>query len=228
MATLSDTRTDVRAHLNESTARFWTDAQLNVWINEGLRDVARRTETIQTFYTSISAVAGTAEYTLPTNVLRVHRVEFVPTGNTQVYPVTVTTYDELDSVWGVYPNTVQGIPVYAAMWGFPPLLKMRLYPVPSQAGTLNVFYYRLPATASADGDTLEILSGYEDLIVLYCEYVAKRKDRDPTWQEAKALYEERVENMIETTRQWHDQAMTITVGVNAVPRWLYDADFGGY
>lgn len=228
MTTLVTVRNDVRARLNETTARFWTDAQLNVWINEGMRDLARRTETIQTFGTTITTVAGTAEYVVPADVLRVHRVEFVPTGATQIYPVQLTTYDELDQVWGIYPNTVQGYPVYAALWGFPPTLKLRLYPVPSQAGTINLFYYRLPAAVSADGDTLEVLAGYEDLIALYCEYVARRKDRDPTWQEAKALYEERVSEMVDTTRQWHDQAMTVTVGQNAMPRWLYDMNYGDY
>lgn len=221
MATLLEARTDVRAHLGEITARQWTDAQLNVWINEGLRDIARRTETIQSFNATIATVAGTPEYTALADMLRIHRIEYVPTGG-PVYPVQLTTYDELDQVWGLYPNTTNGIPVYAALWGFPPAVKIRLYPVPSAAGVLNVFYYRLPAVAAADGTTLEVLAGYEDLIVLYCEYVARRKDRDPSWQDAKVLYEERVALMVETTRQWHDQARTITVGSNAVPAWLYE------
>lgn len=224
MATLLATRNDVRAHLGEITARMWTDAQLNVWINEGLRDVARRTETIQHFSSSVPVVANIAEVTAPGDMLRIHRCEFVPTGQTLVYPVQLTTYDELDQMWGIYPNTTGGIPVYAALWGFPPTVKLRLYPVPNTAGALNIFYYRLPAVVAADVDVLEILAGYEDLIVVYCEYVARRKDRDPAWQDAKALYEERVTYMIETTRQWHDQAMTITVGQNAIPRWLYAFD----
>lgn len=201
---------------------MWTDAQLTVWINEGMRDIARRTETIQSFSAAVTVTAGTAEYTAPADLLRVHRIEYVPTGAGMVYPVMLTTYDELDQMWGVYPNTTQGIVVYAALWGFPPTVKIRLYPVPSISGVINLYYYRLPAAAAADGDTLEVLAGYEDLIVLYCEYVARRKDRDPSWQDAKMLYEERIALMVDTTRQWHDQAMTITQGMNAVPRWLYE------
>lgn len=222
MATLVATRTDVRAHLGEITARMWSDVQLTVWINEGLRDIARRTETIQSFSASVAVVAGTAEFTAPADMLRVHRIEYVPTGQTVVYPVHLTTYDELDQLWGLYPNTTGGIPVYAALWGFPPTVKIRLYPVPSMAGNLNIFYYRLPAVVAVDADVLEVLAGYEDLIVLYCEYVARRKDRDPSWQDAKALYEERVSLMVETTRQWHDQARTISMGNHSVPAWLYE------
>lgn len=224
MATLLEVRTDVRARLNEITARQWLDSQLNTWINEGMRDLARRTETIQSFSTAVAVIANTAEVTAPADMLRVHRVEYVPSGGGVVYPLQLTTYDELDQMWGIYPNTTGGIPVYVALWGFPPTVKMRLYPVPNQAGNLNIFYYRLPATASADGTTLEVMTGYEDLIALYCEYVARRKDRDPTWQEAKQMYEERVAEMVDTTRQWHDQAMTISIGNNAVPQWLYAFD----
>lgn len=228
MTTLLEARTDLRAHLNETTTRFWTDAQLTTWINEALRDVARRTETIQTFSTSIAAVAGTAEYVIPADVLRIHRIEFVPTGQTQIYPLQLATYNEMDQFWGVTPNQQQGYPSYAVLWGFPPTVKLRLWPIPSQAGTVNVFYFRLPASVSADGDTIEVLAGYQDLIVLYAEYVARRKDRDPTWQDAKQIYEEKIVEMVETTRQWHDQAMTVSVGSSAVPRWLYDGNWGNY
>lgn len=222
MATLVNTRLDVRAHLAEITPRMWTDAQLNVWINEGLRDIARRTETIQSLSTAVPVIAGTATVTVPADALRLHRIEFVPTGAGQVYQVKLVTLDELEQVFGITPNTQQGYPVYAAAWGFPPAVTLRLYPVPSQAGTLNIYYYRLPAVVAADGDVLEVLAGYEDLIVLYAEYVARRKDRDPSWQDAKALYEERVTYMVETTRQWHDQAMSVTIGSHAVPAWLYE------
>lgn len=226
MATLIETRNDVRAHLNEASARLWTDAQLNTWINEGLRDIARRTETIQKFSSSIAVTANDPTYTLPAEVLRVHRAEWVPTASGLVFPLQLATYNEMDQYWGVNGTTMPGQPQYLVMWGFPPTVEIRLWPVPAEAGAINLFYFRLPAVATLDADTIEVLAGYEDLIVLYCEYIARRKDRDPTWQEAKALYEERVTLMVETTRQWHDQAQVISVGASAVPRWLYE--FGSF
>lgn len=195
-----------------------------------MRDVSRRTETIEEFFTSITLLPGVNIVSMPPDILRVHRLEYVPTGESQntVYPINLTTYAELDQVWGIMQNSPMNYPSYAAFWGFAPNMKMKLYPVPSQSGSLNVFYYRLPKKATADTDIIEVRVGWEDLIVLYCEYVARRKDRDPTWQEAKVLYEEKLEEMINVTRQWHDQAQVITVGNSAIPQWLYSFDGGGY
>jgi hypothetical protein len=226
-ATLLQLRTDLRARLDETTdigapmGRVWLDPDLNRWLNEGLRDVARRSETLLTFYTAITVVPGMQKTPVPTNVIRIHRVEFQPTGSSQVYPIAASTYQEMDQYWGVYPQQQRSYPYYYILWGFPPNLTMQLYPVPSQGGVINIFYYRLPAAILADTDVAEIPEGWHDLVVLYAEYVARRKDRDQSWQDAKELYEASLSEMIDRTRQWHDQARTIYVGTNAVPEWLY-------
>src|SRR5262245_23023473 len=130
--TLSNVRDRVRVAIEESTSRFWQDSDLNSWINDGLRDVARRCESVKRFNTSISTVAGTAKYTLPTNIVRVHRVEFVPSGQTQVYSLEASNYDVMDSIWGVNQSS-PGIPRYYVMWGFPPSLQIQFFPVPNTA-----------------------------------------------------------------------------------------------
>lgn len=220
--TLLALRTDVRSRLDESSARFWTDSELNNWINEGLRDVSRQSETIQSFNTTITAVANQAKYAMPQDVIRVHRIEFVPSGATQTYPVQPSTYQEMDQVWGINQlSQTMSYPYNYVLWGFPPNLTVQFYPVPATPGTFNIFYYRLPHTLTNDTDIAEIPEGWHDLVALYCEFVARRKDKDTTWQDAKQLYDQTLTSLIERTRQWHDQARTITVGYNAVPEWLY-------
>ena len=220
----------VRPVLDEATARFWTDAQLNIWINAGCRDIARRAEMIKNFNTSISPTVGTPKYPLPTDVLRVHRVEFQPTGQTQIYTLMASTDQEMDQVWGINQNQ-QGIyPQYYTLWGYPggtgaAQLQIKLYPVPSQTGTLNVYYYGVPTPMVADTDPAQIPEGWQDLLVMYCEYEARRKDRDPLWQDVKQMYDEKVGEMIATTRELHDQASSVTVGMNNVPSWLYSFDW---
>lgn len=221
MTTLSDVRTDIRARLNENTARFWTDAQLNTWINEACRDVARRTETLQDFHTSLLINAGLGKYDLPSDVIRLHRVEFIPLGSDNTYVVEPSTYQEMDRMWGTNQTSMMSYPYYFVLWGFPPGLTIQLYPIPSQAGSLNIYYYRQPKTLTNDTDVVEIPEGWQDLLSLYVEYVAKRKDRDMTWQEAKTLYEEQIQYMMDRTRVWHDQARVMTIGGSALPDWLY-------
>lgn len=234
-ATLQQLITDTRSRLDEvitypaasppgsdlTQGRFWKDNELVTWINEAARDIARRTETIQNFRSELWTTAGQAKYGMPRDMIRIHRVEFVPSGSNTIYMVTASTYQELDQYWGITPQTQRSYPYFYCLWGFPPNVTMQLYPVPSQAGVLNIYYYRLPATMANPTDIAEIPEGWHDLIPLYCEYVAKRKARDPLWKDAQQLYENSIQMMLDVTRQWHDQSRSITVGTSAIPEWLY-------
>ncbi|MGI0134584.1 MAG: hypothetical protein ACREBW_06475, partial [Candidatus Micrarchaeaceae archaeon] len=62
MTILSDLRTQTRSLLDESTATFWTDAQLNQWLNDGCSDLARRAEIIETINSTIAALVNTSTY----------------------------------------------------------------------------------------------------------------------------------------------------------------------
>ena len=98
MATLGSLLTDVRNRLDETTSGQWTDAELRSWINEGARDVSRKTETLQGT-TNISIVADTQEYTLPTDTLRIHRAEWRPTSSSNVYTLEYRDFNSMDAVW---------------------------------------------------------------------------------------------------------------------------------
>ncbi len=229
MATLSEVRLEVRDAIDEvEPGQFWTDAQLNVWINEGCRDIARRSESIQSFITSITVNVGQATYPLPSNVIRLHRVQFRPTGSQQTYKMMLTTYEEMDQVWGIQQDIQSSYPTFAMMWGTSgntsadAQLLLRVYPVPANPGTLEVFYYRLPTPLVNDTDVVEVPAGWHDLISAYCIYKALRKDRDPTWQDAKAEYEEKMQYLIDVTRELHDAGRYISTesGIPQ-PQWLY-------
>ena len=131
-------------------------------------------------------------------------------------------------MWGTRQAVQRSYPSFFVLWGVAGSVEgitMQLYPIPSQAGTLNIFYYRLPTTMVNDSDHADIPAGWEDLISLYCEYIALRKDRDARWSDAKQMYEENLGHMIDVTRQLHDQARSVTVGNAAVPAWLYEFDW---
>lgn len=230
MATLTTLLSRVRSNINETTARFFTDAELTTWLNNGCKDIARRAEVIQHFDTTVSAIAGTNKYALPTDVIRVHRVEFMPTGQTQIYPLQASTQQELDQVFGTNQAQQGTTPLYYAIWGYPggvgaAALTMQVYPVPATSGTFNIFYYAVPVDMVGGTDVAQIPAGWEELLVLYCEYNARRKDKQQDWEDAKKIYEEKVQEMVDVTRQWHDQASSVSVGNTMVPSWLYSFDW---
>ncbi len=228
MATQATYLTNIRAKLDESTSGQWTDAEIRSWINEGARDVARRTETLQS-YEEITVTANTQEYTLNDGCLRVHRVEWRPTASSNVYPLEYRDFNSMDAVWWSSQTTAKGYPTFYTMWGYPPSLKIVLYPTPSEAGTLKVFFYQtatdLATDGTAAGSTVQVPSGYEDLVEAYAEMVALRKDRDPRWQEARSLYMDSLNGLVERSRRWTDQGDFIQVGNQFLPGWLYGGDY---
>lgn len=221
MITLLEVRTQVRSALDEALGpRAWENYELDNWINEGARDIARRSETIQSFFENIRVLANVGKYAMPDDMIRIHRVEFVIAS--QTYPVAASTYAEMDQYWGSWQTVPGSIPAAFVLWGTPGIsLEMQLYPIPAQNGLLNIFYYRQPRKAERPGDPVEVPEGWHDAVVLYCEFQAKRRDKDPLWQEAKQLYEQALGNMILVTRQWHDQNQSFITANRAVPSWLY-------
>lgn len=219
--------TDVRERLDESTGHMWQDSEIRRWINQGARDIARKTETLLTTE-EVAGVVGTASYVMPADIIRVHRVEWITDSEDQTFPLEYRDYNNADGVWWTQQNQTEGVPFMFTMWGFPPSLQLIIYPVPSDVGTIKIFYYRLSAELDLDGTdsgvVVEIPEGWDDVIADYAEFKALRKDRDPTWQEAKALYDEHVLDLNTTTRRWIDEAGMITTENSFVPAWLYSTD----
>lgn len=227
MVTLNDTLTNCRSQLDELNVvnQYWKDSELIAWVNDGVRDVARRAEVILVYNTSLAANVGQAKYNLPVDVIRVHRVEFIPGDSTQIYPVTGSTYDELDQIWGINPTQQSSYPTTYACWGTPGNMTIQFYPVPAASGRFNLFYYRMPGNLATDGssnaESLDIPSGWDDVIIMYVSYRALMKARDPHWQIFKQEYTENIQYMIDVTRQAHDAGRFVQTFTSSVPGWLY-------
>ncbi len=176
---------------------------------------------------NIPTVGGTQSYALPTNAIgagSLHRAEYTYDGGVTVYPLEPRDMNEMDEFW--IRRTQQSFrPSFIVATGYPPNWTAVLYPVPSSAGTLTVYYYRTPATANSDTDPLDLPSGWEDVAIVYAAYCAIRKDRDPSWQLLKTEYEEKLASMIDSTRRFHDQAGFVVQGSNNLPGWLVAADW---
>jgi hypothetical protein len=83
-------------------------------------------------------------------------------------------------------------------------MSVYLDPVPAEAGVLTLYYYRLP-TARATADTsdaslaIEVPDGFDDLVADYAEMRALRNDADPRWQDARSIYEDKLNALIVLT-----------------------------
>lgn len=226
MTSLSTALTYLSTKLDDINNQRWTTTELTQYLNEGQNDVVRRTETLENLVQQ-SIVTGVQKYLAPADMNRIHKVEFVPSGNQQTWPLQFREILTMDSVWGIYQNQPSSFCQYYSLWGQPPLCQIILYPTPGQSGSLNIWYYRRPVQLVQTTDKVDVPEGYADLVITYAEYVALRKDADPRWSDAKSIYEDKLSEMIEKTRLHADAANTFDTGFTSFP-WFMGSNAGGY
>jgi hypothetical protein len=177
---------------------MFDDRELRIWINEACRDIARRTDCLRDTDT-VTAVASTQAYTMAADVLKIDRVEYVATGQSDRRALQYMDLNSMDKYWGTSQTQSTGTPQYWTSWGTPPALSLKLYPTPSLGGSIYVYHYRLPAElatndTSAVNTSIDVPSGWEDVVLDYLEYRAFLKDGQPQRaQMAKQQYEQNLE-----------------------------------
>jgi hypothetical protein len=142
MATQAQILAAVRVRLDETTAHQWQDSDIRGWINEAMRDVARRTESLQES-DDVTGTIGAHEYSVPSDTVRVHMVEWRPTSG-GVYPMEATPIHVFKSSVPPQQEDSQGRPQIWTLWGYGPTLKLLVYPTPAEAGSFRVYKYMMP------------------------------------------------------------------------------------
>lgn len=153
---------------------------LRRWINEASRELVRRTECL--FGTAtIAVVAGTQSYSLPTNVVRIMSVQYERSG--QIFALEFIEQGAAQWMWGVNQSNQYSEPSMYSTWGHPGASSMtiRLFPNPGTAGTLRVYYARLPTELATDGsddaDPIDVPNGWEDPLLDYVQAQVYLRDR---------------------------------------------------
>lgn len=225
--TLLQARTEVRALLDETTAIFWTDAQINSWLNQGCSDIARRAEVLWE-EANLVVTPGIQSYPFAPDFLNVHRAEFSLSDSDQTFNLEYRGINQMDEVWGILHSLPAAWPQYFTIRGNSVLgFYLMMYPSPGASGTLTVYYYRQAVAAVADTDNIDTMPGWEDIVYDYAVYKAKRKANDPQWQEAMQLYEKNLTTMIQKTRNMTDQGEQITTGIPQWPIYAYGGEGTG-
>jgi hypothetical protein len=183
--TLNEMIADVRSRLDESTAGFWTDAEITVWLNEANVRVAVELEDLEGTATS-NIVASTANYDLPADFVRLDQAIY-----NGVYLKTITR-DQLKQYGGLgNPTTSQtGTPEYCYIRAG----DLWLYPAPSANVTngLVLWYSKRPAALSASVEC-EHDPMFHYLLPLYACYIGYQKDMSAREaQTCKGMFEEGV------------------------------------
>lgn len=179
LSTLAEVRTEVRALLNEATASFWSDTQIDEWIAQACLDISVKTHCVETTGT-VTLVQGTVEYALPTTFANptVSDTEARVISMYGAYLSNVGMLRVRPTVWAREQPTTQTTPYMVTHWG----QRVFVQPPPSAAGTLNLL-------VAVNSDTVaDIPMAFRDLILPRALYRAKLRDRK--YAEAGQVYAE--------------------------------------
>jgi len=229
--TLAAARTEVRSLIDEDAAAFWTDSMLNNWLNQGAQDISRQAQCLW-MQASIPAVAGQQSYMVPADFLGVHRLDYSIDNSDQTYNLEYHGIKTMDEIWGILHQLPAAYPRAFYLWndtGVPGgQWYFATYPVIAATGTLTLYYYRQAQVAVNDTDLLDLTPGYEDICYEYAVAKAKRRDRDPLWQEAMGMYSMQLINMFNKTSRFTDQGDQFTSGNPQWPVYAYTDSSDGW
>lgn len=221
--TVATAITAIRERLDEATASQWSTVQLRRWLNEGVKDIARRTFHYQDIDT-IAVVASTGTYNAAADVLRINQIYFSPTADTtQKIPLQARAWEAMDNVWWNRQDLESGYPVMWATRGYSPSCQIKLFPVPSVAGTLYLNVVRMPADLDISGGTgnVDCPDAWIEIAYFYCAYMAFTKDRD--WEAADRAFQQygsMIDNMIEHGDYSNVAGEFTWSGSGHLPNWL--------
>jgi hypothetical protein len=193
--TRTSIRTLTRTAVNEPTARFITDAEINTWIDEAAKDISIRTFCGTVVATGIATVVNCAEYSWPTaygpeaattpiytlgikTILNSSKVSLQYIPMDMLGRVGQETYG-IEMKWSTWQQTIYLSPVPTAIYTLTPIIWVACHL--TAAGTIP----RLPEYA-------------QHLVPMYCIAMAREKRRD---YETAQLYWQRYESALDRVVQ---------------------------
>lgn len=176
--TLAGLRQNVRDHLDEATASYWTDAEINRSI--GRRQLNLWTRIMQlrkSFFVAsspytLTLVSGQNKYTLPSTLYRAKSIRTTSNGSEGTVWVAKDPSEPI-FIEGWRSDVVVANPTiyyYAIMGPDGTNIQNSIWvsPTPQAALTAIIEYYTMPIQVSADTDTFGLLDPFLD----YIEYSA--------------------------------------------------------
>ena len=169
-----------------------SDAQLLLWINESIYDVAMRDDwDWLEAETTFATVAATQAYAITsmTSGDEMQSIEFVIRDGQQ-RPLIPIAHSQAMALWG--DNVTSGTPKYFSIYKE----SVYLFPIPDAVETINVHYIKPPSELSAAADTPAWIGTFHNLVVPYViAQVWKQQEDYAKAQMSMAEYFDRLDMM---------------------------------
>ena len=189
--------TSIRDELAESSAAYWTDAELyrHMWHGEYiLADKTNCTEAT----TAITTVTSQSDYTSPATTLHYLRVEY---NNVKLKRISKQERDAIEfrSYGGSF---TAGNPQFFMEFGN----KLTLYPVPDNAKTVNIDHVKRPDEITTASTQFTIPEQFQFYIKDYVMSRALPKDEQQSL--GRDYTQKWKEDLVTATQEWVDRNST--------------------
>lgn len=193
---LGEIRSMARTWLNEPTASFWTDAELNRFIDYGSKKLDRTIITLDRNMmlpsVTFTTTANTKAYGLPTDFQSMVRLEHYVASD-------VSDIDKIDEIrfprvegQGEWPVSSTGKPSRYFIRD----KQIEFLPCPDDAYTIRLYYNKLQTAMTVDTDIPPSPSDFHDMIALWAVILALPKNGDSP-DHFVGLYKEREKDLSE-------------------------------
>lgn len=162
---LATIRTAIRER-GEISDVYVTDTVMDSWINSAIKDLYDHILTVNQDYfvsvsNNISISSGTDSYSLPSDFAHLLRTEVLYQGDNDWRPLERfmlserSNYTYFDGTKLNWRYRVMGDLLYIS-------------PVPTESGTVRLWYVPVPPTLSDDADTEDFIFGWDEYVILDC------------------------------------------------------------
>lgn len=218
---LSQLRDSARSKSDESETGFVSNTELNRYINQGMNYVyGKIVQRFEDYFIAkgtagnggaFDTVSGTMSYSLPTDLIKIIRVEHRPDGSASDNDwrrmdrlnIASDRYDEY------YPIREGYVPTFGY---FIAGNQIHIKPVPASVYEVRIWFIPRATALSGDSDTPTIPTEYHEFIAEYAALQVLRKSGEGIYKESIELFNNELQNMLETVeiRDVQSEQMNIT------------------
>ena len=181
--TRSEIRSLIRKRLGETTASFWSDAELNTMLNDGCTDIAFRAKCLRgsSYFTTVS---GTMEYSISAlisviTLLSINEVYYLQNGTTW-QKLEATSRTELDMTDPIWKSAQSGTPQKYYFDREEGILGLYQKPDSTNAGVSygQMYYTKASVDINGDSESHQIPEYLQNVMV---EYVVSNVHEQRGW-----------------------------------------------
>jgi len=205
-ATLLELKTQARQRADQVNSTFVSDAELTSYINESATELYDLLVTsYETYYLTsqnVTVVSGTDTYALPTTFYKLKGIDFNPI-NPPVgqSAITLMPYNFNERNRFVYTPAFNIVGLNSFKYSVQGS-NIKFIPVPSQGGTIVIWFIPYLGKMVLDTDTLDGINGWEEYVVV--DAAIKMMQKEESDPQALMIQKEALKKRIEQSAPSRD------------------------